>query len=187
MKQVLGAFKPVFGALLLAVLVTSSANAQFRTERAEEPRLNTREAMGSTGDSWFSRIFDPARLSMHQTYSMSFNSSGYGSYGLSMFTNTFQYMASDDLFISADVSAVYSPFNSFGDAFSKQVNGIYLTSARLDYKLGDNSFMRIEYSGGPNQGYYDSPFSSPFARGPLSSPNPFSTTGNPGSPVIERH
>jgi hypothetical protein len=182
MKQVFGALKPVFGALLLALLVTSSASAQFRTERAEEPRLDTRGAMTGSGDSWFSRIFDPTRLSMHQTYSMSFNSSSYGSYGLSMFTNTFQYKASDDLFISADVSAVYSPFNSFGDAFSKQVNGIYLTSARLDYKLGDNSFMRIEYSGGPGSSNYYSPFYSPFGSSLTEPQNPF---GLPRTP--EKH
>lgn len=169
--------KQVFGALLLALLLSSTASAQFRTERADEPRLNTREAMTGSGDSWFSRIFDPTRLSMHQTYSMSINSSGYGSYGLSMFTNTFQYKASDDLFISADVSAVYSPFNSFGDAFSKQVNGIYLTSARLDYKLGDHSFMRIEYNGGPANNNYYSPFYSPFGTAAPDGQNPFALTG----------
>jgi hypothetical protein len=176
MKQVFGALRPVFGALLLVLLVSSTASAQFRSEHAEEPRLNTRGAMTGPGDSWFSRIFDPAKLSMHQTYSMSVNSSSYGSYGLSMFTNTFQYKASDDLFISADVSAVYSPFNSFGDAFSKQVNGIYLTSARLDYKLGDHSFMRIEYSGGPNNGSYYSPFYSPFNSRLTDPQNPFGIT-----------
>jgi hypothetical protein len=168
--------KQVFGALLLALLLTSSANAQFRTDGSQEPKLNTREAMTGSGDSFFSRIFDPARLSMHQTYSMSVNSSPFGSYGLSMFTNTFQYKASDDLFISADVSAVYSPFNSFGDAFSKQINGIYLTSARLDYKLGDHSFMRIEYNGGPVNNDYWSPFYSPFSTASTDAQNPFALT-----------
>ena len=36
----------------------------------------------------------------------------------------------------------------------QSIDGIYLTNARLDWKLGDNTFMRVEYVGGPNTGLY---------------------------------
>ncbi|HWF44600.1 MAG TPA: hypothetical protein VG537_08155 [Candidatus Kapabacteria bacterium] len=177
-----------FAALLIltfTVAVHDTASAQFRNDpQASQPDINTADAMKG-GDSFWSRLFDPSRFSMHQTYSMSFMSSGFGSTGLSMFTNTFSYKASDNLFVSADVSAVYSPFSTFGSAYTNSLNGIYLTNARLDWKLGDNTFMRIEYVGGPQNSMYGynpyayNPFYSPFASAP-SVPNPAAYAGNPG-------
>jgi hypothetical protein len=172
--------------LAFAIVTSRPAIGQFRNDpQTPAPDINTADAMKGSGDSFWSRIFDPARFSMHQTYSMSFMSSGFGSTGLSMFTNTFSYKASDNLFVSADVSAVYSPFSSFGSAYANSLNGIYLTNARLDWKLGDNTFMRIEYVGGPQNSMYGyspygyNPFYSPVASTP-SVPNPAAFAGNPG-------
>src|SRR5436309_2552706 len=99
----------------ILVLFASLANAQFRPGTGipnDEKPASTREAMSGHGDDFFSRLFDPARFNMHQTYTMSFVSGGGQSTGLGVFTNTFAYKASDDLFISADLSAVYSPFST---------------------------------------------------------------------------
>lgn len=164
--------KYFIAAFLFLALASTSSRAQFRSDVDKaQPPLNTAGAMQNDGNSFLSSLLDPNRFSMHQSVSMSFESSPFGSVGLDMFTNTFQYRASDNLFISADVSAVYSPFSSFGNAFQKQINGIYLTNARLDWKLGDNTFMRVEYNGGPAAGmygynpYYNSFFAnSPFAN-----------------------
>jgi hypothetical protein len=149
--------KPLIFVFLL--LFASLANAQFRVGNADDKPANTVDAMSNHGDDFFSRFFDPMRFSMHQTYSMSFISGGGQSLGLGMFTNTFNYRASDNLLISADVSAVYSPFSTLGSKFQQNINGIYLSSARLDWKMGDNSVMRIEYNGMP-YGSYNSPFGS---------------------------
>jgi len=146
----------------------SLANAQFRSGsgvNTDEKPASTLEAMSGHGDDFFSRLFDPARFNMHQTYTMSFSSGGGQSTSLGVFTNTFAYKASDDLFISADLSAVYSPYSSLGSAFQKSIDGVYLSSARLDWKLSDHTSMRIEYNGMPYStsyfspfGYYNSPF-----------------------------
>lgn len=157
-----------FSILCFLMVSIGLANAQFRGGtglNTDEKPASTLEAMSSHGDDFFSRLFDPARFSMHQTYSMSFVSGGGQSTGLGVFTNTFAYQASNDLFISADLSAVYSPFSTLGSKFQQSLNGVYLSSARLDWKMGENTFMRIEYNGMPYQtslfspfGYYNSPF-----------------------------
>ena len=156
--------KHFIAALFLLASASASSYAQFRSDiNQAQPPLNTADAMKGS-DNFLSSIFDPARFSMHQSISMSYVGGAAGGTGLSMFTNTFSYRASDNLFISADVSAVYSPFSSFGSAFQNQLNGIYLTSARLDWKLGDNTFMRVEYEGGPTAGMYGgyNPYYNPF-------------------------
>ena len=151
----------IFGFL---VMFANLANAQFRVGNTDEKPASTVDAMSGHGDDFFSRFFDPSRFNMHQTYSMSFISGGGQSIGLGVFTNTFNYRASDDFLVSADVSAVYSPFSTLGSKFQQNINGIYLSSARLDWKMSDNSFLRIEYNGMPYGSYY-SPFgfyNSPF-------------------------
>ena len=148
-----------YKAFLIVVILTLSSSvglAQFKPgtgHQTQEKPKGTLEAMG--GDDFFSRLFDPSRFSMHQTYSFSMFSGGGGSTGLSAFTNTFLLQPSDNLMISADVSAVYSPFSSFGSAYQKSLNGIYLSNAQLNWKMGDNTFLRIEYNGAPylNGGY----------------------------------
>ena|ERR1051325_7060342 len=153
--------------LVFATLFFSAnSRAQFRSDAAKpEPALNTAEAM--KGGDFLSNLLDPERFSMHQTYSMSVMSGAFGSTGISAFTNTFSYRASDNLFISADVSAVYSPFSSFGKEYQNQLNGLYLSNARLDWKLGESTFMRLEYVGGPQTNAY-SPFYDAY--------NPFMST-----------
>jgi hypothetical protein len=153
--------------LAVLAIATTSAFAQFRNDPStNEPPVSTTDAMKGGGDSFWSSFFDPTRFSMHQSYSMSYVSGGGGSTGLTMFTNTFSYKALDNLVISADVSAAYSPYSSFGSAYSNSLNGIYLSSARLDWKLGDNTFMRVQYVGGPQTGMGGfggySPYYNPF-------------------------
>ncbi len=165
--------KRLFAALLFLSFISSATRAQFRNDLTpSEPPLNTASAMQG-GDSFWSRLFDPSRFSMHQSFSSSFVSGGGNSMSLNMFTNTFSLHPSDDLFISADVSAVYSPFSSFGSAYSNSLNGLYLTNARIDWKLSDNTFMRVEYLGGPTAGMYG--MYSPYY-------NPFYTPSSPAAP-----
>jgi hypothetical protein len=145
----------------LAIAVgTSTAYGQFRAPGLDQEADKAKPAIDAMtnagGDSFFSRLFDASRWSNHQSYSFSYTSFSGGSLGLAMYTNTLQFQASDNLRVIADVSAVYSPFSSFGNGFSKSLNGIYLSDARLDWKLGDHSSLVIQYIGGPG------PNTSPF-------------------------
>lgn len=138
--------------VLALLLVAIAAKAQFRPGmgiQPEERPASTLDAMRGAGDSFFSRLFSPDRFRMNQTYSFSFMSGGGRSVSLTSFTNTFSYKASDDLFISADVSALYSPYSSLGSDHAESLNGIYLSNARLDWKMSENSFLRISYQQSP--------------------------------------
>jgi hypothetical protein len=167
--------KPLIAALFLLALASTTSYAQFRSDASQpQPPLNTANAM-SGGDSFLSGLLDPARFSMHQSVSMSYVSSSLGGVGLSMFTNTFAYRPSSDLYISADVSMVYSPFNTIGSAFGNSMNGLYLTNAQIDWKLSDNTFLRVEYDGGPGAGMYGG--YSPYSYNPFYSASPFGAPG----------
>ena len=137
----------------LLLLVATLSQAQFRPGtgiQPEEQPASTLDAMRGSGDGFFSRLFSPDRFRMNQTYSASFMTGGGRSVSITSFTNTFTYKASDDLFISADVSALYSPYSSLGSDHANSLNGIYLSNARLDWKLSENSFLRVSYTRAPN-------------------------------------
>lgn len=168
--------KKIFLASLLGLgmmATASTADAQIRAqkarEEAEQRAGNTLGAMTqSDDDGFFSKLFNKANWSTQQQYSFSYSSNGQQSMGLSMFTNRFTFKPSEELRFSADVSAVYSPFANFGNNalnndIQKQINGIYLTNARMDWKLSESMFMTIQYNGGPQNGMYD-PFYSPWGR-----------------------
>lgn len=139
--------------IVLAVLVAAiAANAQFRPGtgvQPEEKPASALDAMRGGGDSFFSRFFSADRFRMNQTYSLSFMTGGGQSVSLSAFTNTFSYKASDNFFISADVTALYSPYSSMGQDYANRLNGIYLSNARLDWKLSESAFLRISYRRAP--------------------------------------
>ena len=167
--------KRLFAALLLLSIATTASLAQFRHDLTPpDPPLNTADAM--QGGNFLSQLFDPAHFSMHQSFSSSFTSGAGGSLGISMFTNTFAFRPMDNLFVSADVSAVYSPYSSFGSAFSNSLNGLYLTNAQIDWKMSDNTFLRVQYLGGPGAGMYggSNPYYNPFYS---TSPGPGFATG----------
>lgn len=150
--------------LAVVLLLSSSAVAQFRSDvarqREESEARNTLAAM-TEDDGFFARLFNPQNWSMRQSYSMSYSTNGSQSVSLSQFTNTFLFRPNADMIFSADVSAVYSPYSTFGDAFSKQINGIYLSSARFDWKLGEETFLMIRYDGGPVNAWQDR-YANPF-------------------------
>ncbi|MEO6941192.1 MAG: hypothetical protein ABI444_13840 [Candidatus Kapaibacterium sp.] len=152
--------------LVLTVFCSVSAQAQFRDRLkngTEDKAVPTIEAM-TNGNGFLGMLLDPTRWSMHQSYTFSYSTSGSNSVGLGVFTNAISFKASDNMFFTADVSAVYSPFNTFGSQFSKEINGVYLSDARMDWRLGESTFLTIQYIGGPgansDYGFYNSPFNT---------------------------
>jgi hypothetical protein len=121
---------------------------------------------GGSSQSIFGFI-NPDNFSMNHTFDLSYSTLG-GSNGMALgvYTNSMMYKFSERLNIQTDISVVNSPYNTFGKDFSKQINGVYLSRAQLNFKASDNMNIMIEYNHNPF-GYY-SPYYyggySPFYR-----------------------
>ena len=70
--------------------------------------------------------------------------------------------------ISADVKLQYSPYvsSAYGKEFSgklqSDLTGLYLSRLSFDYKLSENSFLKVEFRRFDESdmfGYYNNPFS----------------------------
>jgi hypothetical protein len=89
--------------------------------------------------------FDPSRLTMHNSYSLSYTTSGGKGYSLGALTSNLAYQISDPLSVQFDVSLLHSPYNNLGGNFANNLSGIYLTRAELNYRPSKNLFFQVQY------------------------------------------
>lgn len=146
----------------LIIFASVTINAQFKDDLNKQPDIKS--GILNNGSSFFG-LFDPNNFKMSHTIDLSYQTSGFGNIALSTYTNSMFYKLSDKLNFQADISLVNSPYNSFGRDFAKQINGIYLSRAQINYKPTDNMNIIFQYRSYPAS--YYSPFmydNSPFYR-----------------------
>ena len=130
-------------ALVLFVMSTIAV-CQFRSQ--PEARSSVGESLLRPDDGgllfgWF----DPSRLTIHNSYSLSYTTSGGKGYSLGDLTSNIAYQISNPLSVQFDVSLLHSPFNNLGGNFAKDISGIYLSRAELNYRPSNNMLLQIQY------------------------------------------
>ena len=135
--------------LLLSVHVTS---AQFRGMEPRNPSIQ--DAIVKPSGNLLFGFIDPDRFLMQHSVSMSYMNLGGQNMGLTMYTNSMRYQISEPLSVRADVSMVFSPFSSYGTAFQREISGIYLNRAQIDYQPSKNFKVSFQYRNLPGYGYY---------------------------------
>jgi hypothetical protein len=139
--------------LVMGVLLCGMLSAQFKTKMNDQP--NVSESLIRSDDSgllfgWF----DPGKLKMSQSYSLSYQTFGSNGFALGVYTNSMSYQISKPLSVQMDVSLMHSPYSSMGDQFGKSLSGIYLTRAELNYQPSDNTLFQIQFRQMPQALYY---------------------------------
>jgi hypothetical protein len=84
-------------------------------------------------------------LTIHNSYSLSYTTSGGKGYSLGDLTSNIAYQISNPLSVQFDVSLLHSPFNNIGGNFANNISGIYLTRAELNYRPSNNMLLQIQY------------------------------------------
>lgn len=153
--------------ILILIVFNLSLLAQFREDANKKVDIKS----GITNYSPSSLLLgfiNPQNFQMNHSFNMSYTSFGGEGLALGIYTNSMSYQFAENLNIEADISFVNSPYSSLGEEHSKQLNGIYLSRAQLNYKPSENMFITIQYNQLPyNYGFY-SPYKysrySPFYR-----------------------
>lgn len=145
---------------VITMVVASSGFAQFKEQLNNQPSVESSLLRPSEGLLF--GFFDPAKLSMRQSLSMSYMSLGSQSIAVGMYTNSLSYKISDPLTLSADVSLINSPYNTLGSKFSQAFNGIYLTRAELNYHPSSNFQIDIQFNQNPMARFYNPYYYNPY-------------------------
>jgi hypothetical protein len=130
--------------VFILLLFTTIAVTQFKSQ--PEARSSAGEALIRPDDGgllfgWF----DPSRLTMHNSYSLSYTTSGGKGYSLGALTSNIGYQFSNSLSAQFDVSLLHSPFNNLGGNFANDISGIYLSRAAINYRPSKDLFFQVQY------------------------------------------
>lgn len=152
--------------LLLAgvvfLLSSVTAQAQFRDHQVTAydytgPILNEDRPADNVG--LLSNLLGGIQMEMDHSYSMNFTSIGGQYQNINMYTNTMHFGFTDDLSGRLDVSMMHSPF---GGSFNQGLYDnqgpearIFIRNAELNYQLGPNSHIQLQFQQSPMPyGYY---------------------------------
>ena len=118
-------------------------------------------------------------FTMRHSFSMQYSSFGGNGLALGVYTNSMFYRLMDNMDVQLDVSLVHSPYSTFGEAFQKDISGLYISNAAINYRPWKDVSVHLQYRTMPyGYGYY-SPFYGMYS--------PFRNPGfNTGSESNER-
>jgi len=151
--------------VIIALALCTGIFAQFREQIDSQPTIHD-GLIKNTVPSLVLGFINPNNFSMKHSVNLSYSAFGNQGIALGVYTNTMMYKFTDKLNISADVSLVNSPYNSFGKDFANQLNGIYLSRAELNYQPWENFSVNVQYRSNP-LGYYSPYGYSRYNRGYL--------------------
>ena len=127
------------------VLLVMSAIAVGQFRNQPEARSSAGESLLRPDDGLLFGWFDPSRLTIRNSYSLSYTTSGGKGYSLGELTSNIAYQISNPLSLQFDVSLMHSPYNNLGGNFAKDISGIYLSRAELNYRPSKNMLLQIQY------------------------------------------
>jgi hypothetical protein len=152
--------------VILCFIAFSGAYPQFKNNA-------NRDELNKSTNNLILGIFNPKNFSMTHSLQVSMLSSKYGNMSLTSYMNSMNYKFSEKLSVSADVKLQYSPYanSPFGNQFSKSLqndmSGLFLSRLSLDYKLSDNSFLKLEFRNLNDGTYYNGMYNPGFYNGDL--------------------
>jgi hypothetical protein len=146
---------------LIAVMVVlaGSSGAQLKSQLQQETSISS-GLMSPSAPSLLFGWFNPEKFHMRHTFSLQYMTAGSHSLSLGMYTNSMMYEIADNLDAQADISLMYSPYNSLS-TFNKKddLSSIFLSRAQINYRPWENFLFQVQYRSYPYGTYnYYSPF-----------------------------
>lgn len=136
--------KRISGFVLLTLVFSLSLSfAQLKSKVGSNASVS--ESLIKPDNGLMFGWFDPSKLTMRHSYSLSYQSFGGQGLSLGVYTNSLHYQISAPLDIQFDVSAMHSPFNSLGKEYQNQLSGVYLSRAQLNYRPSENTLFQIQF------------------------------------------
>jgi len=131
--------------LITIIIFTGSLSAQYKGYDDGKSKYET------NSNNMIFGFINPNNFTMNHSFNVSMVNTGTGNVSLTSYINSMNYRISDKLNISADVKFQYSPFASsiYGPEAStnlqKDLSGISLSRASLNYRLSENSYINVEF------------------------------------------
>lgn len=158
--------KQMVGVIAVLVAASSLSSAQFKSQVEQENQVSIHRLGGDSSPlGYLFGWFNPDKFTMRHSFDLSYAS--FAGHGLSLgtYTNTMQYAFDDNLNARADIAFSFSPYSSLSTLNKKDLSGVYLKNAEVNYKPWENTQISLSFHQAPYYGYgYYSPFYNPWSR-----------------------
>ncbi|MCY7361343.1 MAG: hypothetical protein LH629_04635 [Ignavibacteria bacterium] len=148
--------------IIIFFIFSNISFSQFKVGEKESPA-----GYNKSSNNLILGFINPKNFTMNHSFNVSMMNTRYGNVSLTSYVNSMNYRFSDKLNISADIQMQYSPFasSSLGAAYTSQLqkdlSGISLASASLNYKISKYASINFQYINNTNNNYLNN-FYSPF-------------------------
>lgn len=153
--------------LLIFVLIYSTlAFAQYKDTGIEQP--NVKEGLVTENSNALFGFLNSDDFIMRHSFSLNYSSFAGQGVSLTSYTNSMFYRLMNNLNVQMDVSMMYSPYSTLGDQFQKDISGVYISNAALNYYPWNNFSVHLQYSAMPyGYGFYNPyyGYGNPFSFG----------------------
>ena len=134
-------------------------------KKQDNPIQIRNELMRPTQDSFLGlSIFDPSKISISHSVSMSYLSMGGQGLAQNLYLNTLRYQIASPLALTVQWGVQNFPHNSIAKDHPAFQNGFFLSGAELRYQPSKNFELLFQYNAGPglyNRQYYNRPYGFP--------------------------
>ena len=141
---------------LLVMLILLSATftfAQFRDSGFETNSV--KEGIVSENSNSLFGFLNSDDFIMRHSFSLNYSTFAGQGMSLTSYTNSMFYRLMNNLNVQLDVSVMYSPYSTLGEQFQKDISGIYISNAAINYHPWDNFSVHLQYRSMPfGYGYY---------------------------------
>ena len=141
--------------LLIFVLIAASGiYAQFKDTRIEPTRV--KDGIVTENSNALFGFLNADDFIMRHSFSLNYTSFAGQGVSLTSYTNSMFYRLMNNLNVELDVSVMYSPYSTLGDQFQKDISGVYISNAAVNYYPWNNFSVHLQYSAMPyGYGFYN--------------------------------
>ena len=141
--------------LLIFVFISiSGIYAQFK-DKGIEP-TSVKEGIVTENSNAIFGFLNADDFIMRHSFSLNYTSFAGQGVSLTSYTNSMFYRLMNNLNLQLDVSVMYSPYSTLGDQFQKDISGIYISNAAVNYHPWDNFSVHLQYRAMPyGYGFYN--------------------------------
>lgn len=143
--------------IILVVLFSLTGIAQFKEDGLNQPGI--KEGIVDQSGSALG-FLNSENFIMRHSFSLSYSTFGGNGISLGTYTNSMYYRLLSNLNVQMDVSFMFSPYSSFGDTFQKDISGVYISNAAVNYYPAKDVQISIQYRSLPYSSFYNPYFGS---------------------------
>jgi hypothetical protein len=134
--------------VLIFVLISAFTTvAQYKDVGIEQPSV--KEGIVTENSGNILGFLNSEDFIMRHSFNLSYSTFAGQGVSLTSYTNSMFYRLMNNMNVQVDVSVLYSPYSTFGDQFQKDISGVYISNAAVNYYPWKNFSVHLQYSAMP--------------------------------------